>query len=76
MVSAEQQQVLNFIRTSPTASFSAMEVARKAGTRRQFEEDPRWAVQCLRYLLDMKLIERDEQGKYRLATPKDSKEAA
>jgi hypothetical protein len=76
MVSAEQQQVLNFLRSSRTTAFSAMEVARKAGTRKQFEEDPRWAVECLRYLLDMKLIERDEQGRYKMAAPKGSAEAA
>jgi hypothetical protein len=70
MVSAEQQQVLNFLQTRPNASFSPMEVGRKAGNRKQFEEDPRWAVECLRYLLDMKLIERDEQGRYKMATPK------
>jgi hypothetical protein len=72
MVSAEQQQVLNFLQTCPNSSFSPMEVGRKAGTRKQFEEDPRWAIECLRYLLDMKLIERDAQGRYKMATPKES----
>jgi hypothetical protein len=65
MVSAEQQQVLNYLRSSPDAWFSAMEVSRRAGTRSQFEEEPRWAVNCLRYLVDMKLVERNNQGHYK-----------
>jgi len=68
MVSAEQQQVLNFLRSSPNACFSAMEISRRAGTRKQFEHEPRWAINCLRYLLDLKLVERDNRGHYKLAT--------
>jgi hypothetical protein len=70
MVNAEQQQVLNFLRSSPDACFSAMEVSKRAGNRKQFEKDPRWAINCLRYLLDLKLIERDGQGHYKLAAPR------
>lgn len=69
MLNAEQQQVLNFLRSSPQTWFSAMEVSRRAGTRKQFEEETRWAVNCLRYLLDMKLVERDNQAHYKFATP-------
>ena len=80
MVNAEQQQVLNFLQTSPTTSFAAMEISRRAGTRKQFEHDPRWAINCLRYLLDMKLVERDNRGHYKLATrdsdSSDEKKAA
>jgi len=69
MVSAEQQQVLTYLRSSPNAWFSAMEVSRRAGTRAQFEEEPRWAINCLRYLLDMKLVERNNQGHYKFFDP-------
>ena len=69
MVSAEQQQVLNFLRSSPASFFSAMEISRRAGSRKQFEHEPRWAINCLRYLLDLKLVERDLRGHYKFATP-------
>ena len=69
MVSAEQQQVLNFLRSSPNTCFSAMEVSRRAGSRKQFEAEPRWAINCLRYLLDLKLVERDLRGHYKIASP-------
>jgi hypothetical protein len=74
MLNAEQQQVLNFLRSSPQAWFSAMEVSRRAGTRKQFEENPRWGVNCLRYLFDMKLVERDSQAHYKFFDPDSKKE--
>jgi hypothetical protein len=74
MVSAEQQQVLNFLRSSPNTFFSGPEISKRAGNRKQYEKDPRWAINCLRYLLDMKLVERDGSGHYKFATggPKPS----
>jgi hypothetical protein len=72
MVSAEQQQVLNFLRSSPDTFFSAPEISKRAGNRKQYEKDPRWAHNCLRYLIDLKLVERDGGGHYKLAGPKRS----
>jgi hypothetical protein len=73
MLNAEQQQVLNYLSSSPETWFSAMEVSRRAGTRKQFEEEPRWAIECLRYLVDMKLAQRDSQAHYKLASPDSEK---
>ncbi len=50
-----------------------MEISRKAGSRKQFAENPRWAVHPLRHLLDMRLVERDEQAHYRIAPPPTQK---
>ena len=74
MLNAEQQQVLNFLRSSPETWFSAMEVSLRAGTREQFEEEPRWGVNCLRYLFDMKLVERDSSAHYKFRDPDAKKE--
>ena len=74
MLNAEQQQVLSFLRSSPESWFSAMEVSRRAGTRKQFEEEPRWGVNCLRYLFDMKLVERDSSAHYKFRDPDAKKE--
>ena len=74
MLNPEQQQVFNFLKGSPDTWYSAMEVSRRAGSRKQFEEEPRWAINCLRYLLDMKLAERDSQAHYRFASPDEKKE--
>ena len=74
MLNAEQQQVLNFLRSSPDTWFAAREVSRRAGTRAQFEEEPRWAINCLRYLFDMKLVERDSQAHYKFRDPDAKKE--
>lgn len=74
MLNAEQQQVLNFLRSSPDTWFAAREVSRRAGTRAQFEEEPRWAINSLRYLFDMKLVERDSQAHYKFRDPDAKKE--
>ena len=74
MLNADQQQVLNFLRSSPDTWFAAREVSRRAGTRAQFEEEPRWAINCLRYLFDMKLVERDSQAHYKFRDPDAKKE--
>ena len=73
MLNPEQQQVITFLSSSPETWFSAMEVSRRAGTRKQFEEEPRWAVNCLRYLVDMKLVESDSGAHYKLASPDSEK---
>lgn len=65
--SAEEKQVLEFLKLNPKASFSAIEICRKAGTKRQFQEDPRWALRPLLHLRDKGIVEDDTGGHYRLA---------
>ena len=62
--SAEEKLVLDFLATNPKASFSAIEICRKAGTKRQFHEDPRWALRPLLHLRDRGLVEDDGGGHY------------
>lgn len=48
-------------------AFSAVEICRKAGNKRQFQEIPRWAVPPVLRLLDRGLIEDDGLGHYQMA---------
>jgi hypothetical protein len=65
--SYEERQVLDFFEKNPDASYSAVEVCRKAGTKRQFQENPRWAIPILVRLREQGAIEDDGAGHYRLA---------
>lgn len=63
---AEERQILDFLEKSPKAAFSAAEICRKAGHRRQFEENPRWAIPALLHLRDLGLVEDDGSGHYQV----------
>lgn len=65
--SEEEALILNFLKVNPKAGFSAVEICRKAGTRRQFLEDPRWALRPLLHLRDKGLVEDDGGGHYQFA---------
>lgn len=65
--SGEERQVLDFLEKSPKVAFSAAEICRKAGHRRQFEENPRWAIPALLHLRDLGLVEDDGSGHYQVA---------
>jgi len=65
--SAEERQVLDFLERNPRTAFSAVEICRKAGNKRHFQENPRWAIPPLLRLRDCGLIEDDGFGHYRMA---------
>jgi len=67
MLSQEEQAVLNFLATSRGAYFSAREICRKAGGKRLWDENQRWALPILSRLVDRGLVEQDNAGHYRLA---------
>jgi hypothetical protein len=65
MFTPEERTVLEFLRRAPAQFFSASEIARRAGGRKAFEEDPRWAIPPLLRLRDRELVEVNAEGHYR-----------
>ena len=61
----EENQILQFLQSCPQAFFSGAEISRKAGSRKLFTEDPRWAFPFLSSLTDKKLVEKNESGHFR-----------
>ena len=69
-LSAEEQLILRFLRTNPRASYSGREICRKAGSKQEWHENPRWALPFLSGLLTKRLIVTDPGGNYRIVPPK------
>lgn len=64
--SDEDRDVLQYLQTSPETFFSPREICRRAGGKRKWEENQRWALPVLARLLAMSLIEQNNAGAYRM----------
>jgi hypothetical protein len=60
----EELTVLNFLKSSPETCFARKEIARRAGRRSLFEENPHWVDAPLAALVGQGLIEINESGLY------------
>ena len=67
-MTVEEQVIIEFMQQSPETGYSRMEIARKAVTRKEFEENPRWADAPLNALMDRKVVVLDQAGAFRLNT--------
>jgi len=65
-MSDEELTIVCFLRISPETYYSRREVARKAVRRKAFEENPQWADVPLASLLAKHLIERNDNGHFRM----------
>ena len=63
MDSAEQD-ICNYLRTWPAEFLSAREIARRAGGKWRFREDPNWAQPILLQMAEKGILEKDENGHY------------
>ena len=64
-MTAEESDVLNFLKGSPETWFNRREIAKKAGGRQRFEEDNFWCARVLQSLLEQELIEQNDTGHYK-----------
>ncbi len=60
----EEMTILNFLKASPEARFARREIARRAGSRSLFEENPRWIDAPLAALTGQGLVEITIDGFY------------
>jgi hypothetical protein len=60
----EEMTVLNFLKTSPETCFARRELARRAGRRSLFEENPHWVDAPLAALVGQGLVEIKDNGSY------------
>ena len=65
-VSLDAACVLQYLYLFPNDFLTETEIARRAGERSVFKENPRWAHVALSQLLDLKLVETDGLGRYRV----------
>jgi hypothetical protein len=60
----EEKQIVDYLKPMPGIFFSAAEIARKAGSRRQFHDDPSWPKPFLVSLADQGFLEGNMLGHY------------
>jgi hypothetical protein len=70
----EEQLIVNFLKVTPKAYFAPVEIAKKAGGRRMFDENPRWAAPLLPKLRDKDLLDQNDDGAYRYLTDEERDE--
>jgi hypothetical protein len=68
----DEKDVCSYLKTSGGQFVSAREVARRAGGKWRYRENPTWATPVLLRLVEMGILESDSSGYYRLR-PRDPK---
>lgn len=63
---ADEHDILTYLKVWSGQYVSAREIARKAASKRRFENEPDWAVPVLGRLVEKRLIESDSMAHYRL----------
>jgi hypothetical protein len=63
---SDEREIYQFLQTWGTEFVGAMEIARRATTKKRFYDDPDWAKQVLMRMQDRGVLESDNQGRYRI----------
>src|SRR5689334_20733389 len=63
---ADERDICLYLKGWAGQFVSTVEIARRAGGKRRYREDPNWAAPVLTRLVERKLLESDSTGHYRL----------
>ena len=63
---SDERQIVDYLKSWSCQFVSAREVARRAGGKRRFRDEPQWAYPVLTRLLEQKQVETDGLGHYRI----------
>jgi hypothetical protein len=63
---ADERDIFQFLRTRGLEFVGAMEIARRAGNKRRFYEDPDWAKVVLMRMQERGILEHDASARYRI----------
>jgi hypothetical protein len=66
--------VLNYLAKYPAVYVSAMEVCKRADSRRRFNESPDWAKPVLARLTQSRVLEVNASGHYRIKVEEEEEE--
>jgi hypothetical protein len=69
----EEREICLYLKSLPGQWVSARDIARRAGGKSRYREEPHWAVPVLARLLEKKIIETDSTHAYRLIIQDDKK---
>jgi hypothetical protein len=62
----DERDIFQFLKTRGTDFVGAMEIARRAGNKKKFYQDPDWAKVVLMRMGERGILESDSQGRYRI----------
>lgn len=71
MHTGDEMDVLNFVRSFRNQYVSGREICRRAGGRRKFENDPRWAMPIIIGLVVRGFLVADAHGHFCAVTKED-----
>ena len=69
----EERDICTYLKSLPGQFISAREIARRAGGKSRFRQDPHWCTPVLTQLLEKKVIESDSCHNYRLIAKQEKK---
>jgi hypothetical protein len=70
-----EREICIYLKSMPGQFVSARDIARRAGGKWRYRDDPNWAESALARLLELKIIETDSTHHYRLIIKEDKKNA-
>ena len=62
----DEREIFHFLKTRGAEFVGAAEIARRAGNKKKFYDDPDWAKPVLMRMADRGLLQSDNQGRYRI----------
>jgi hypothetical protein len=62
-----EMEIVQFVKSSRDSFFARKEIARRARSRAEFEENPHWADAPLGSLVAQNILIQDDSGRYKLS---------
>jgi hypothetical protein len=70
----EEKEIVGYLKSLRGQFISGREIARRAGGKWRYRDDPQWAAPFLQLLVEKKVLESDATGHYRLIIKNDRKD--
>lgn len=70
---ADEQEIFDYLKSWTDQFVSSKEIARRAGGKKRFKDNPYWASKPLMRMVEKGVLEGDSSGRYRLKPEKDAK---
>jgi phage/plasmid-associated DNA primase len=70
---SDEKEICDYLKTYHGQFVSAREIARRAGGKWRYRDDPNWATPALLRLVEQEILESDAAGYYRLRRKEDKK---
>jgi len=70
-MNADERDICNYLKSWPGQFVYGRDIARRAGGKWRFRDDPQWAVPVLARLVEQGIVESDSTGQFRLRMKKE-----